>query len=481
MITPAKMRSPWAAAAAILALPVLFHIVIVQTSKLPLAFSVGGVFKLSVIGVAALGHWSLYASLLATFALTLRRGHEPLITAMAYRLHGTLSDEMIRYTRGVTIAWSLFFAAQLLTSVSLFLPRTAHRLVGLRQPARHPPGGDDVRRGICRPAPGAASSAASFARDDRRDGARLHAPTAGRREPALRIAAAMTEGAAHPVLHHAPDATVAWIGRTSVTAAQFRQDVAALAALLPPKAFVVNLCHDRYRFMAGFAAALMRGQVTLMPSANTPGLLKDLAEDHPDLYALTDGAPPDAALGLAHLPFPERLAEAAPAPLLIPGAQPAVVLFTSGSTGRPKPVPKSWGTLVASARAAGTRLNAADFAAGCVIGTVPHQHSYGLESVILLAWQHGLAISAACPLFPADVRSALEAAPAPRLLVTTPVHLRTLVAEADGMPPAGLIVSATAPLPAELAAQAEACFQAAADRDLRLHGSRADRHPPQHM
>jgi len=120
MITPAKMRSPWAAAAAIMALPVLFHVVIVETSKLPLAFSVGGVFKLSVIGVAALGHWSLYASLLATFALTLRRGHEPLITAMAYRLHGPLSEEMIRYTRGVTIAWSLFFAAQLLTSVSLF-------------------------------------------------------------------------------------------------------------------------------------------------------------------------------------------------------------------------------------------------------------------------------------------------------------------------------------------------------------------------
>ncbi|HTH99631.1 MAG TPA: AMP-binding protein [Acidisoma sp.] len=245
-------------------------------------------------------------------------------------------------------------------------------------------------------------------------------------------------------------------GETRVSAAQFRRDVAALAALLPSKPFLVNLCQDRYRFMVGFAAALMRGQVTLMPSANTPGILKDLAEDYADLYALTDTAPPD----LPHLLFLETLPEAEAADLLVPGDQPAVVLFTSGSTGRPKPVAKTWATLVASARVAGERLNATDFQAGCVIGTVPHQHSYGLESIILLAWQYGLAVLAACPLFPADVRAALEAAPEPRLLVTTPVHLRALMADPGGMPGAGLILSATAPLPIDLAQRAEACFGA---------------------
>jgi uncharacterized membrane protein len=120
MISPAKIRSPLAAMAAIVAVPILFHIVIVETSRLPLALSAAGLFKLSAIGFSALGHWSLYASLLVTFALTLRPAHVPLITTMAYRLHGALSDEMIRYTRGVTIAWTLFFAAQLLTSVLLF-------------------------------------------------------------------------------------------------------------------------------------------------------------------------------------------------------------------------------------------------------------------------------------------------------------------------------------------------------------------------
>ena len=115
-----KSRSPMIAVAVIIVVPVLFHIIIVETKKLPLNFSVGGLFKLSFIGFAALGHWAIYTSLLATFALTLRRGHVPLITAMAQRLHGTLSDEMTRYTRWVTVAWSLFFTAQLLTSISLF-------------------------------------------------------------------------------------------------------------------------------------------------------------------------------------------------------------------------------------------------------------------------------------------------------------------------------------------------------------------------
>lgn len=120
MIRVTKARSPLAAVVIIVVTSVLFHVVIVETRKLPLNFSIGGLFKLSFIGFSALGHWGLYASLLATFALTLRRGHTPLITGMAYRLHGSLSDEMIRYTRSVTVAWSLFFIAQLATSIALF-------------------------------------------------------------------------------------------------------------------------------------------------------------------------------------------------------------------------------------------------------------------------------------------------------------------------------------------------------------------------
>lgn len=264
-------------------------------------------------------------------------------------------------------------------------------------------------------------------------------------------------GGMYDILRHAPDGVVALRQQGALRVTQFRRDVAALAALLPDQPFLVNLCADRYRFMVGFAAALRRKQVSLMPSAATPGVLRDLAADYPGLYALADAqAPPE----LPCLMFPPDLAGTAEAELAIPGGQPAVVLFTSGSTGRPKPVMKSWGTLVRSARAAGERLRAGSFREGSVLGTVPHQHSYGLESIILLGWQHGLAIACATPLFPEDVRTALQAAPRPRLLVTTPVHLRPLTADPGGMPPADLLLSATAPLPAALAEAAEACFQA---------------------
>jgi uncharacterized membrane protein len=122
MIVAARARSPITALVAIILVSLLFHAVILSTVRFPYGLSLVGLFKLSFVSVSALSHWAIYVSLLTTFALTLRRGHTPLVTAMAGRFHGAvLSDEIIRYTRKVTIAWCLFFAAQLLTSVSLFL------------------------------------------------------------------------------------------------------------------------------------------------------------------------------------------------------------------------------------------------------------------------------------------------------------------------------------------------------------------------
>lgn len=237
----------------------------------------------------------------------------------------------------------------------------------------------------------------------------------------------------------------------------FRGEVSALAARLPDHAYVINLCTDRYRFMAAFAAALQRRQVSLFPSAPVPATIAALAEDYPDIYALTDGPHPD----LPCMAYPEDLqGEGSQDPFVLPDDQPAAILFTSGSTGRPKPASKTWGILRQSALAAGARLGAKNLAGATVIGTVPHHHSYGLESVILLGLLHGLTIGAGWPLYPADIRAALAAAPRPRILVTTPVHLRALLAEPDNMPQADLLLSATAPLPADLAMAAETCFGA---------------------
>ena len=61
-------------------------------------------------------------------------------------------------------------------------------------------------------------------------------------------------------------------------------------------------------------------------------------------------------------------------------------------------------------------------------------------------------------LVSAKVRDALAAVPAPRALVSSPVHLRTLVQADMAMPAADLLLCATAPLGRELAAAAEALF-----------------------
>lgn len=220
----------------------------------------------------------------------------------------------------------------------------------------------------------------------------------------------------------------------------------------------MNFCSDRYRFSVGLGAALLRGQVSLLPPTQTPAMLAQLREAYPGLYALTDA--PLAATGIEEIRYPESDAAAADADAL-PGIAPeqvAVIAFTSGSTGSPTPHPKTWGALARGADGEAVRFGLQGGSPVTLIGTVPPQHMYGLESTVLMSLRNGLALHAARPFYPADVRAALEQVPARRVLVTTPVHLRALLADSVGLPSLELIVCATAPLSAEMAAQAEARF-----------------------
>ena len=122
MSVTAAARSRVPAVVALGLVPVLFHLVIVATSRIHLTplSSFGALFRVSFVTVSALTHWAIYGGLLATFGSTLRPGREALITAMARRLHGAIPDELAVYTRRVTWAWCGFFAVQLTTSVLLF-------------------------------------------------------------------------------------------------------------------------------------------------------------------------------------------------------------------------------------------------------------------------------------------------------------------------------------------------------------------------
>ncbi|HEX4330041.1 MAG TPA: hypothetical protein VH105_24845 [Burkholderiales bacterium] len=73
-------------------------------------------------GQAAYGipHAVVYLSLGWLFGHTLAPGHEPLITGLARRVHGTMPPEMVVHTRYVTWAWTLFCVAQVSLSAALY-------------------------------------------------------------------------------------------------------------------------------------------------------------------------------------------------------------------------------------------------------------------------------------------------------------------------------------------------------------------------
>lgn len=65
-------------------------------------------------------HAGIHLALGAWFGATLRRGAEPLVSALARRVHGGLDPELARYTRKVTVAWTLYFAGMASASLLLF-------------------------------------------------------------------------------------------------------------------------------------------------------------------------------------------------------------------------------------------------------------------------------------------------------------------------------------------------------------------------
>ena len=273
---------------------------------------------------------------------------------------------------------------------------------------------------------------------------------------------------AFPLLTHArADDVVAWRRGKPIVAADFLSDVQRLAAALPSGGHVLNVCTDRYRFAVGLAAALLADKISLLPPSLTPEMVRQVKDFAPDVFCLTDqpqtidmpqfawadavGAPPSPA----HL---VRTGGFAIAP--IPASRTAAIVFTSGSTGSPVAHRKSWGALVQSVRAEAGQLGLLDGRHHSIVATVAPQHMYGFESSVLIALQSGGAMVAAHPFYPADICAELAAAPRPCMLVTTPVHLKVLLASGLEMPALDLVLSATAPMPPQLALEVEARLHA---------------------
>jgi acyl-coenzyme A synthetase/AMP-(fatty) acid ligase len=260
-----------------------------------------------------------------------------------------------------------------------------------------------------------------------------------------------------PFLQHNPQGTLAWWRGRLVSAERFLEHVAAVADDLPDKAYAINLCEDRYQFLVAFTAVALRGQVNLLPVNRARGTVCDLFADYSPAYCLTDH-PSDYSdlagvhrIGLEAAPNPATR----PTPIDLASDQVVAVLFTSGSTGRPVPNPKRWGDMWLGAELIAKRLGIGPCSPLFIVATVPPQHMYGLELSILQPLRSGVSLYGGRPLFPENIRKALAEIPPPRLLVTTPAHLRALAGVDLRWPEIAGIVSATAPLSAELASRVE--------------------------
>jgi acyl-coenzyme A synthetase/AMP-(fatty) acid ligase len=274
--------------------------------------------------------------------------------------------------------------------------------------------------------------------------------------------------------HPSPASIVAYRCGVGITARQFLADAALLAQRLPQGKHVLNVCADRYRFTVGLAACLMSERVSLLPSTHTPQVITQLAAFAPDAFCLTDDMRCEIELPQVYYPdlIDESASPNAPAmPFNVPriaASQLAAIVFTSGSTGTPVPFKKTWGLLTRCVLSGAQTLGLLDGRSHALVGTVPGQHMYGFESTVLLALLSGNALSAERPFYPADVAAAVAQVPRPRGLVTTPIHLRTLLSSGVDFPALDLVVSATAPLSRELAGEVEEKYGAPL---LEIYGS----------
>ncbi len=241
----------------------------------------------------------------------------------------------------------------------------------------------------------------------------------------------------------------------SLTQSALLTEALRLAAAIPQAPQVINLCEDRGLFILALCAALIRGVQTLLPASRQALAIEEVAAAYPGALCLCDSPVPG-------LKAPQWLVEAVPARSADPPmtAAPrvaadweAILVFTSGSTGKPQAHAKRWGDIMACAGVAARRFGIGPQTT--VVATVPPQHMYGLELSVAIPLATGAAVDSGRPFFPEDLRLALARAPAPRVLVTTPVHLAACVDTMRQWPEVALVISATAPLSAELAALVE--------------------------
>jgi acyl-coenzyme A synthetase/AMP-(fatty) acid ligase len=233
-------------------------------------------------------------------------------------------------------------------------------------------------------------------------------------------------------------------------------DVLHLSTQLPNVKHIVNLCQNRYFFAVAFCALALRKMVNLLPNNKQWKTLENLSQEYDAPFALVDC---EEEFPLTTIHIAECLSNTNRHPVTqcpsIPFTQLVAIAFTSGSTGKPKANPKIWGTLVITAQLLGARIIEENNQDLVIVGTIPAQHMYGLETTIMLPLQAGLMLDSSKPFFPFDIQHTLATYTTKTLLITTPIHLRTMINSNLEMAEIYGLISATAPLDIQTAEKSE--------------------------
>jgi acyl-coenzyme A synthetase/AMP-(fatty) acid ligase len=213
------------------------------------------------------------------------------------------------------------------------------------------------------------------------------------------------------------------------------------------------VCEDSFCFVVGLLALLQIGADIVLPPNTQSGTLAGLGDAFDAL--VTDARRSDRPRDFV---LESREGQAGPFTLDI--ARSRIDLFTSGSTGTMKRVEKTAALLEGEAdmleRLWGGRLGAA-----LVLGTVTHQHVFGLTFRVMWPLLAGRCFSATIHFAWETLLRELTAATA---VVSSPAHLTRLagLAAVPATLQPRMIFTAGAPLPSASAREVEAVFGCAA-------------------
>jgi len=236
-----------------------------------------------------------------------------------------------------------------------------------------------------------------------------------------------------------------------------------LAPRLPGTGAILNLCEDRLAFLVLLLATAWGNRATILPSDRSPGGLLAAGSIYGNATACYDSEDMACKVAAAGLPgesfWPAftggnrddeyDLANIDDAP---------IVMFTSGSTGKPVPCVRALSFFRMGSEANAECMTEGLTPGAGIVATVPPYHMFGFELSVMAPLFRGGTVYSGRPFYPRDIAAALNIIDAPRILVSTPVHLRVLKESGVKMPPVDRVFSATAPLPTKLAIDMEVMF-----------------------